>query len=72
MLAGRGSNLSRYVDVNLYIGKKKIKAGAVIAALVILAVIAAFAVIVLIPPKGIYTLNGCRKMLRYDRYIIHH
>lgn len=63
--------MSRYVDVNLYIGKKKIKAGAVIAALVILAVIAAFAVIVLIPPKGIYTLNGCRKMLRNDRYIIH-
>lgn len=63
--------MSRYVDVNLYIGKKKIKAGAVIAALVILAVISCFAVLVLIPPKGIYTINGCRKMLRNDRYIIH-
>ena len=63
--------MSRYVDVNLYIGNKKIKAGAVIATLVILAVIAILAILVLIPPKGIYTLNGCRKMLRDDRYIIH-
>ena len=67
----RGFDLSGYVDVHLYIGTKKIKAGAVIAALVILAVIAALAVLVFIPPKGIYTLNGCRQMLRSDRYIIH-
>lgn len=63
--------MSRYVDVNLYIGSKKIKAGTFIAALVIIAVAACLAVLVFIPGQGIYTVNDCRKMLRDNRYIIH-
>lgn len=59
------------MDVNLYIGNKKFKAGALITALVLLVVAACLAVLVFVPGKGIYTINGCKKMLRDNRYIIH-
>ena len=59
------------MDVNLYFGDRKIKAGGLITALVVLAVAACLAVIVLIPGKGIFTVNGCRRMLTSDRYIVH-
>ncbi len=63
--------MSRYVDVNLYIGKKKIGIGALVAVLTVLAAVACLAVIIMIPGRGIMTVSQAKKILTNERYIIH-
>ena len=63
--------MSRYVDVSIYFGKKKIRMTGVIVAAVLLAVIACVCVILFIPPRGFRDLDDCREKLAENRYIIH-
>ncbi len=63
--------MSRYVEANLYIGKKKIGITALITVAVILFVACAAAVLILIPGRGIATISQGRKLLEKERFIIH-
>ena len=59
------------MDVNLYIANRRFRAGGLIAALVVIFAAVFAAVLLLIPGDGIYTVNGCRKLLKGYRYIVH-
>ena len=63
--------MSRYVDVNIYFGKKKLRMTGVIVAAVVLAILACICVILFIPPRGFRDLDDCREKLAQNRYIIH-
>lgn len=62
--------MGRYVDVNLYFGKKKIKATFLIVAVILFA-LACLAVIIFIPGRGFSTVYAARDEIKKDRYIIH-
>ncbi len=63
--------MGRYVDVNIYIGKKKIRITALILIGVVLFAAACIAVLVLIPGRGISTVSKGRELLANEKYIIH-
>ena len=63
--------MSRFIDVNLYFGEKKIRMTGVIAAVLILLIAGCLAVLVLKPGRGVYTVGKCQKLLTDNRYIIH-
>ena len=63
--------MSRSVEVNLYIGKKKIPATFVAVAAVIIAAAALIAALIFLPGRGVLTVGQCRKLLSDNRYIIH-
>ena len=63
--------MGRYVDVNIYFGKKKIRITGIIVAAVLVFVVACIAVLVMIPGRGIPTVSKGRKLLSDERYIIH-
>lgn len=63
--------MSRYVEANLYIGKKKIGITALFTAAVILFAALCAAVLVMIPGRGISTVSQGRKFFEKERYIIH-
>ena len=63
--------MSRYVDVNIYFGKKKIGVTAFFAAAVVLTALACLLVIILIPGRGISTVSQGRELFAKERYIIH-
>lgn len=59
------------MEINLFFGKKKIGVTFLAVAAIILAVIACVCVIVLIPGRGLVTVQQARKLLTDERYIIH-
>jgi glycerophosphoryl diester phosphodiesterase len=59
------------MEINLFFGKKKIKVTYLAVAAIILAVIACVCVIVLIPGRGLATVQQARRLLTGERYIIH-
>ena len=59
------------MEINIYFGKKKIKVTYLAVAAVILAVIACVCIVVLIPGRGLATVQQARKLLTAQRYIIH-
>lgn len=63
--------MSKYVDVDVYIGKKRIRMTGIIVAAVLIFVLFCIAVIVCLPGRGIATVASGRKMIVNDRYIIH-
>ena len=63
--------MSRYVDVNIYFGKKRIRMTGVITAAVLTALVACICIILFIPARGFHTLDECREKLAEERYIIH-
>ena len=63
--------MGKSVNVDIYIGDKKIRMTGIIVAMLILSVVACVAVLVLKPGRGPYTVGECRKLLVENRYIIH-
>lgn len=70
-LIGRGIVLSRYVDVDIYFGKKKVRLTGVIVFCAVVFALACIAILVLIPGRGILTTRQGRQMLARERYVIH-
>ena len=63
--------MSRSLEINLYIGKKKLRVTAVAIAALVIAAAAVIAVLVVFPARGVITVPQCRKLLTDNRYIIH-
>ncbi len=63
--------MSRYVDVNIYFGKKKVGVTALLAVAIVLAALACLCVIIFIPGRGISTVSQGRKLFAKERYVIH-
>ncbi len=63
--------MSRYVDVDLYIGPKKVRLTGVIIFCAVIFLLFCIAELVLIPGRGIPTVKAGREMLTGERYIIH-
>jgi glycerophosphoryl diester phosphodiesterase len=63
--------MSRSVEVNLYIGKKKLRITFAVIAATVIAAVALIAALVILPGRGVLTVSQCRKLLTDNRYIIH-
>ena len=63
--------MSGYVDVNLYIGNRKVGVTKLVIAAVLLFAAAVICVLVFIPGRGLLTVKQAQKMLTKERYIIH-
>ena len=63
--------MGRSVNIDIYIGDKKIRMTGIIVAALVLFIVACAAVLILKPGRGPYTVGGCRKLLVNERYIIH-
>ena len=63
--------MNSYIDINLYLGKKKIKVTWLAVAAVVIAAVACLFVIVMIPPRGFVTVQQARRFFTDNRYIIH-
>ena len=61
----------RYVDVSIYLGKKKIRMTGIIIAAILLVLITCIFVILFIPARGFHTVDDCREKIAKERYIIH-
>lgn len=63
--------MSRYMDVDIYFGKKRVRLTGIIIFFGVLFVLAVAAVLIMIPGRGIPAVSKGRQMLVKDRYIIH-
>lgn len=63
--------MSRYVEANLYIGKKKIGITALMSAAVILFVACTATILVVLPGRGLWSISQGRQLFTKERYIIH-
>ncbi|MCR5301884.1 MAG: hypothetical protein K6E49_05545 [Lachnospiraceae bacterium] len=63
--------MSRYVDVNIYFGKKKFRVTGVIIVATLLVLLTCIGVILFIPARGFEDIDMCREKLAGERYIIH-
>ncbi len=59
------------MEINLYFGKKKIKVTWLVMAAIIIAAVACVCVIIMIPGRGLATVQQARRLLTDERYIIH-